>query len=98
MIDPESLKNLPDGMMIALLQFACLVVDCAPSHIHDSVSKKQGTKLRRLMTFAWPSLLPRNCIDPSVKYYGHLLLAHIIAKFAIHKKIVLQVSGINNFL
>ena len=43
------------------------------------------------MTFAWPSLLPRNCVDPANKYHGHLLLAHIIAKFAIHKRIVLQV-------
>ena len=25
------------------------------------------------------------------KYYGHLLLSHIIAKFGIHKRIVLQV-------
>ena len=29
--------------------------------------------------------------DPATKYHGHLLLAHIIAKFAIHKRIVLQV-------
>ena len=29
--------------------------------------------------------------DPATKYYGHLLLANIIAKFAIHKRIVLQV-------
>ena len=30
--------------------------------------------------------------DPATKYYGHLLLANIIAKFAIHKRIVLQVQ------
>ena len=29
--------------------------------------------------------------DPATKYHGHLLLAHIIARFAIHKRIVLQV-------
>lgn len=45
------------------------------------------------MTFAWPCLLPKACVDPACKYSGHLLLAHIIAKFAIHKKIVLQVRG-----
>jgi transformation/transcription domain-associated protein len=44
------------------------------------------------MTFAWPCLLPKACVDPACKYSGHLLLAHIIAKFAIHKKIVLQVT------
>jgi hypothetical protein len=29
--------------------------------------------------------------DPATRYHGHLLLSHIIAKFAIHKRIVLQV-------
>lgn len=43
------------------------------------------------MTFAWPCLLAKNCVDPATKYNGHLLLSHIIAKFAIHKRIVLQV-------
>ncbi|KFM75841.1 Transformation/transcription domain-associated protein, partial [Stegodyphus mimosarum] len=43
------------------------------------------------MTFAWPCLLTKNCVDPATKYHGHLLLANIIAKFAIHKRIVLQV-------
>lgn len=44
------------------------------------------------MTFAWPCLLSKNCVDPATKYHGHLLLSHIIAKFAIHKRIVLQVT------
>lgn len=56
-----------------------------------SFRRRQGIKLRRLMTFAWPCLLGKNCVDPATKYHGHLLLAHIIAKFAIHKRIVLQV-------
>ena len=43
------------------------------------------------MTFAWPCLLTKNCVNPLTKYHGHLLLSHIIAKFAIHKRIVLQV-------
>ena len=45
------------------------------------------------MTFAWPCLMSKNCVDPTTKYHGHLLLSHIIAKFAIHKRIVLQVGG-----
>ena len=49
-----------------------------------------GNKLRRLMMFAWPCLLGKNCEDPATRYHGHLLLSHIIAKFAIHKRIVLQ--------
>ena len=53
----------------------------------------QGNKLRRLMTFAWPCLMSKNCVDPTTKYHGHLLLSHIIAKFAIHKRIVLQVRA-----
>ncbi|KFM69694.1 Transformation/transcription domain-associated protein, partial [Stegodyphus mimosarum] len=45
----------------------------------------------KLMKFAWPCLLPKSCVDPAAKYHGHLLLAIIIAKFSIHRKIVLQV-------
>lgn len=90
-IDPENPFGTSDAVRILLLQFSSLLVEQASPHIHDAANKKQGNKLRRLMTFAWPSLLPRNCVDPANKYHGHLLLAHIIAKFAIHKRIVLQV-------
>ena len=86
-------KKYPDSTRIAILQLACLFVEfCAP-HIHDAVSKRpQGQKMGKLMSLAWPCLLNKACVDPSTKYHGHLLLAHIIAKFPIHKKIVLQVS------
>ena len=80
-----------DSVCILLLQLSSLLVEHAAPHIHDSNNKRQGAKLRRLMTFAWPCLLPKQCVDPATKYHGHLLLAHIIAKFAIHKRIVLQV-------
>lgn len=65
----------------------------ASPHIHDgdSNNKREGNKLRRLMTFAWPCLLAKNCVDPAARYHGHLLLSHIIARLAIHKRIVLQV-------
>ena len=81
-----------DSLRIYLLQFATLLVEHAPHHIHDN-NKNRNSKLRRLMTFAWPCLLSKACVDPACKYSGHLLLAHIIAKFAIHKKIVLQVPA-----
>ncbi|XP_048580263.1 transformation/transcription domain-associated protein isoform X2 [Nematostella vectensis] len=90
-IDPADPFGTSDAVRILLLQFSALLVEHASQHIHDAANKKQGTKLRRLMTFAWPCLLPKQCVDPSTKYHGHLLLAHIIAKFAIHKRIVLQV-------
>ncbi|XP_064456550.1 transformation/transcription domain-associated protein-like isoform X2 [Ornithodoros turicata] len=90
-IDPENPFGTSDAVRILLLQFACLLVERASPHIHDAANKRQGIKLRRLMTFAWPCLLGKNCVDPATKYHGHLLLAHIIAKFAIHKRIVLQV-------
>ncbi|XP_051789631.1 transformation/transcription domain-associated protein isoform X2 [Erpetoichthys calabaricus] len=89
-LDPEKQADLLDSLRIYLLQFATLLVEHAPHHIHDN-NKSRNSKLRRLMTFAWPCLLPKACVDPACKYSGHLLLAHIIAKFAIHKKIVLQV-------
>lgn len=90
-LDPEKQADLLDSLRICLLQFSTLLVEHAPHHIHDN-NKSRNSKLRRLMTFAWPCLLPKACVDPACKYSGHLLLAHIIAKFAIHKKIVLQVS------
>ncbi|KAJ7354746.1 hypothetical protein OS493_030523 [Desmophyllum pertusum] len=90
-VDPDNPFGTSDAVRILLLQFSALLVEHASQHIHDAANKRQGIKLRRLMTFAWPCLLPKQCVDPSTKYHGHLLLAHIIAKFAIHKRIVLQV-------
>ncbi|XP_071454988.1 transformation/transcription domain-associated protein [Hetaerina americana] len=90
-IDPENPFGTADSVRILLLQFSCLLVEQASPHIHDAANKRQGSKLRRLMTFAWPCLLGKNCVDPATRYHGHLLLSHIIAKFAIHKRIVLQV-------
>ncbi|XP_019851030.1 PREDICTED: transformation/transcription domain-associated protein [Amphimedon queenslandica] len=90
-INPDKPFGSSDSVCILLLQFSSLLVEHAAPHIHDSNNKKQGAKLRRLMTFAWPCLLPKQCVDPATKYHGHLLLAHIISKFAIHKRIVLQV-------
>ena len=90
-IDPENPFGTSDNVRILLLQFSCLLVDQGSAHIHDAANKKQGNKLRRLMTYAWPCLLSKNCVDPATRYHGHLLLSHIIAKFAIHKRIVLQV-------
>lgn len=90
-IDPENPFGNSDAVRILLLQFSCLLVEQASPHIHNVLNKRQGQKLRRLMTFAWPCLLGKNCVDPSTRYHGHLLLSHIIAKFAIHKRIVLQV-------
>ncbi|KAI4484537.1 hypothetical protein M0804_007103 [Polistes exclamans] len=90
-IDPDNPFGTADCVRIFLLQFSCLLVEQASQHIHDVTNKRQGIKLRRLMTFAWPCLLGKNCVDPTTRYHGHLLLSHIIAKFAIHKRIVLQV-------
>ncbi|XP_028982080.1 transformation/transcription domain-associated protein [Diachasma alloeum] len=90
-IDPDNPFGSADCVRISLLQFSCLLVEQASQHIHDATNKRQGNKLRRLMTFAWPCLLGKNCVDPATRYHGHLLLSHIIAKFAIHKRIVLQV-------
>jgi transformation/transcription domain-associated protein len=93
LIEPENPFPSADCVRIALLQFSCLLVEQASPHIHDhdANNKTQGFKLRRLMTFAWPCLLVENCVDPATRYHGHLLLSHIIDKFAIHRKIVLQV-------
>lgn len=88
---PSVQLQYTDSVRIFLLQLSSLFVQYAHDYIHDVNNKKQGQKLRRLMTFAWPCLLAKTCVDPFNKYHGMLLLSHIIAKFAIHKRIVLQV-------
>lgn len=80
-----------DSVRILLLQFSALLVEHAGAHVHDAANRKQGTKLKRLYIFAWPCLLSKQCVDPATKYHGFYLQAHIIIKFAIHKKFVLQV-------
>ena len=90
-VDPDNQYATSDSVRIFLLQLSSLFVQYAHDYIHDANYKKQGTKLRRLMTFAWPCLLAKTCVDPFNKYHGHLLLSHIISKFAINKRIVLQV-------
>ena len=63
LIPPSPPPSLPqDSVCILLLQFSSLLVENAYAHIHDSNNKKQGAKLRRLMTFAWPCLLPKQCV------------------------------------
>lgn len=81
----------PDYIRIYLLQLSSVFVKHTHEFIHDVNNKKQGNKLRRLMTFAWPCLIVKTCVDPINKYTGLLLLSHIISKFAIHKRIVHQV-------
>lgn len=71
-----------DGLRIALLQFACLLVERASAHIHSN--KKED--IRQLTTFGYSSLLhSKNFWDPSAVYNGHLLLSHIIARLANKK-------------
>lgn len=51
-IDPDkSMDEDEDPLSIALLQFACLLVERSSAHIHDegSSSKKEESRLRRLM-------------------------------------------------
>lgn len=94
----DKTNKYKDSLRILLLQLSCLLVDKASDYFHVEPTNRQGAKLRRLMTFAWPCLIAKNCVDPATKYHGHLLLSHIIAKFAINRRIVLQVSGCYFFI
>nr|CAD7586473.1 unnamed protein product [Timema genevievae] len=68
----------------------CVFIKVEGERRGNGLTSDQRNKLRSLMAFAWPCLLGKNCVDPSSRYHGHLLLSHIIIRFAIHKKIVLQ--------
>ncbi|KAL1465116.1 hypothetical protein WDU94_004709 [Cyamophila willieti] len=85
-------SNLSDSLRILVLQMSCLLVEKAYHHINDtSQGKTSNNIVKPLIIFSWPSLLSKNCVDPATQYYGHLLLSHIIAKFAVSKRIVVQV-------
>ncbi|KAK0395513.1 hypothetical protein QR680_001317 [Steinernema hermaphroditum] len=86
--------DMSDQMFIAMYQFCILLVQHCPTHIHEISQKiKQIGRLRIFMVFAWPCLQAQGPQDITVKYTGHLLIAHIIDKFAINRKIVLQVHS-----
>lgn len=86
---PDALMQQPTGCFQVLVFLSVHRIEETNWDNQASVSST-GNKLRRLMMFAWPCLLVKNCVDPATRYHGHLLLSHIIAKFAIHKRIVLQ--------
>ncbi len=88
---PENASNKVDCIRIMLLQCSALLVDGATEHLHDPKWKKHGYRLRRLMTYAWPSLMGKEMQDPTAKYCGHLFLSTVARKIAVHKRIVLQV-------
>ena len=93
--------KISDSVRILMQQLACLLVDHAPNYIRplnlsdsrNSVNraKRQDVKVRRLMSFVWGCLVAKNTFDPTDKYLGHLILAKVISKFAINKKIIRQV-------
>lgn len=82
---------ISDAVRILLLQFSCLLVDQASPHIHEATNRRQGSRLKKLVTLAWPCLVNKTSVDPAAKYHGHFLLSHIIAKFAVHRRIIIQV-------
>ncbi|PIO54479.1 hypothetical protein TELCIR_24157, partial [Teladorsagia circumcincta] len=52
---------------------------------------KHGWRLRVFMLFAWSCLTPTNRQDATLRYTGFLFISHIVQKFTINRKIVLQV-------
>ncbi|CAF1003204.1 unnamed protein product, partial [Didymodactylos carnosus] len=87
-MDSSILRHSNDKFRISLLRFSCLLLEFAHEYICDVNNKRQDEKLRRLMECAYSTLVMNN-LDPTFKCQAHLLLCHIIAKFAINKKIVL---------
>ena len=56
-----------------------------------SMARKHGSKLKTLMSLAWPCLSNRVAVDPVAKFNGHMLFANCFLQFSVHKKIPLQV-------
>lgn len=84
---------ISDSVRILLLQLCCLIVEQSYHYVyHVSQGKVLVNKAKPLIMFAWQlSLLGKNFVDPATRYHGHLLLAHMIAKFGVSQRVVLQV-------
>ncbi|KAJ1358809.1 hypothetical protein KIN20_017331 [Parelaphostrongylus tenuis] len=87
----QNRQVMSDGIVIVLYQLCTLLVKHAPGHVHNNDSKKHGWRLRVFMLFAWSCLTPTNRQDATLRYTGFLFISHIVQKFTINRKIVLQV-------
>ncbi|XGW10530.1 hypothetical protein V3C99_012210 [Haemonchus contortus] len=87
----QNRQVMSDGIVIVLYQLCTLLVKHAPRHVHNNDSKKHGWRLRVFMLFAWSCLTPTNRQDATLRYTGFLFISHIVQKFTINRKIVLQV-------
>ncbi|GMS86737.1 hypothetical protein PENTCL1PPCAC_8912 [Pristionchus entomophagus] len=83
-------KQLSDTMTLAYYHLSSLIVIHAPNYIHVNNRTSHSNRLRVFMLFAWPCL-NSSSMDVTLKFMGHLFLCHIIEKFTINRKIVLQV-------
>lgn len=79
-----------DSIRIHLLQLGCMLVDDFP--VKDSTFSPDGLceNLKRVMSYAWPCLLEKSCVDPTARYSGHLLLSYIVASYHVNSRIILQ--------
>ncbi|XP_025424212.1 transformation/transcription domain-associated protein [Sipha flava] len=81
-----------DSIRIHLLQLGCMLVNDFPVN-KDSTFSPDGLceNLKRVMSYAWPCLLEKTCVDPTARYSGHLLLSYIVASYHVNSRIILQV-------
>lgn len=84
---------ISDSVRILLLQLCCLIVEQAYHHVYNvSQGKVIVNKAKALIMFAWQlSLVGKNFVDPATRYHGHLLFSHMIAKFGVSQRVVIQV-------
>ncbi|KJH50813.1 hypothetical protein DICVIV_03063 [Dictyocaulus viviparus] len=87
----QNRQVMSDSIVIVLYQLCTLLVKHAPRHVHNNDSKKHGWRLRVFMLFAWSCLTPTNRQDATLRFTGFLFISHIVQKFTINRKIVLQV-------
>uniref|UniRef100_A0A0X3PBM4 PIK-related kinase FAT domain-containing protein n=2 Tax=Schistocephalus solidus TaxID=70667 RepID=A0A0X3PBM4_SCHSO len=84
--------NACTGLRIMYYQLASLFIYYAPEFVHDVESETQSYRLRSITSFAWPCVSSSlSVVDLQEKYTGLQVLAHIIAKFPVAKKVAPQV-------
>lgn len=80
-----------DSIRIHLLQLGCMLVDDFPVNKENAFSPDGLCEnLKRVMSYAWPCLLEKTCVDPTTRYSGHLLLSYIVASYHVNSRIILQ--------
>ena len=80
-------QHTSDELKVAILRLSQFLVCNLSDYIPE---KGDRFRLKRLVEYGMPCMEKSGTMDPSTKYHGHLLLAHLISKFQMKEQIMLD--------